>query len=251
MEHQDAPANPMEATANVRGYTFGLNTYWQDWVEAYDGRHPLADIGAAYGVNTIPALEWTQVVAMDIATRHLDALRERVPARFLPRLETRYGRLPNEIDAANASFSGILVSEVLHFLSPAEISLAFQELYRLLTPGGKLVLTAISFYNLNTETLGIVPELEARFRDDVDATVFPGWFPDYSAGLALIPETYRANVPNVIHFFSDAQLRALAARAGFEVELARMAHAPYYPPYALCPKYNREQVGLIARKPLS
>ena len=55
MEQQNTLANPLEATANVKGYTFGLNTYWQDWVEAYDDSRPLADIGAAYGVNTIPA----------------------------------------------------------------------------------------------------------------------------------------------------------------------------------------------------
>ena len=249
MERQRGSANPLEATANTHGYTFGLNTYWQEWVNAYDGLHPLADIGAAYGTNTIPALERARVVAMDIEVRHLEGLRERTPARRLHHLETGYGRLPDGLDWAEASFSGILVSEVLHFLSPDEVPHALQELHRLLVPGGRLVLTAISFYNLNVEMLGLVQELEARFRDDVGATAFPGWFPDYSMGLALIPEAYRAHVPNVIHYFSATQLRTLATRAGFEVELARMATAPYYPPYALCPKYSQEQVGLIARKP--
>ena len=53
----------------------------------------------------------------------------------------------------------------------------------------------------------------------------------------------------MIHFFSADQLRTLAERAGFEVELARMATPKSYPPYAFCDKYNKEQVGLIARKP--
>lgn len=250
MEDIKASADHIEATANERGYTFDRNTYWQDWVDAYDGAHPLADIGAAYGTNTIPALERARVVAMDIDTQHLEELRERTPPELRPHLETRYGKLPDDLHSAGASFSGILVSEVLHFLSPREVQQAFQELLRLLVPGGRLVLTAISFYNLNTETLGLVPELEAKFRADVDATAFPGWFPDFSVGKALIPEPYRVNIPDMIHFFSADQLRTLADRAGFGVELTRMATPTSYPPYAFCNKYNKEQVGLIARKPL-
>jgi hypothetical protein len=34
MEDIEASADHIEATANVRGYTFDLNTYWQDWVDA-------------------------------------------------------------------------------------------------------------------------------------------------------------------------------------------------------------------------
>ncbi|MDH3601527.1 MAG: class I SAM-dependent methyltransferase [Candidatus Tectomicrobia bacterium] len=249
MEDIKTPADNIEATANVRGYTFDLNTYWQDWVDAYDGVHHLADIGAAYGSNTIPALERARVVAMDIDTQHLEELHERTPTELRPHLETRYGKLPDGLNCAEASFSGILVSEVLHFLSPHEVQQAFQELLRLLVPGGRLVLTAISFYNLNTETQGLVPELQAKFRADVDATTFPGWFPDFSVGKSLIPEPYRAHVPDMIHFFSADQLCTLADRAGFDVELARMATPTSYPPYAFCNKYNKEQVGLIARKP--
>ena len=249
MDDIESSADHIEATANVRGYTFDLNTYWQDWVDAYDGTHPLADIGAAYGTNTIPALERARVVAMDMDTQHLEVLRQRTPPELRPHLETRYGKLPDDLDCAEASFSSILVSEVLHFLSPREVPQAFEELFRLIVPGGKLVLTALSFYNLNTEMLGLVPELEAKFRADVDATAFPGWFPDYSMGKSLIPEPYRSNIPDLIHFFSADQLRTLADRAGFDVELARMATPTSYPLFAFCDKYNKEQLGLIARKP--
>jgi len=249
MDDIESSADHIEATANVRGYTFDLNTYWQDWVDAYDGTHPLADIGAAYGTNTIPALERARVVAMDMDTQHLEVLRQRTPPELRPHLETRYGKLPDDLDCAEASFSSILVSEVLHFLSPREVPQAFEELFRLIVPGGKLVLTALSFYNLNTEMLGLVPELEAKFRADVDATAFPGWFPDYSMGKSLIPEPYRSHIPDLIHFFSADQLRTLADRAGFDVELARMATPTSYPPFAFCDKYNKEQLGLIARKP--
>ena len=245
----ESSPDPIEATANVRGYTFDLNTYWQEWVEAYDGAHPLADIGAAYGTNTIPALERARVVAIDIDTQHLEMLRNRTPPVLQPRLETQYGKLPDDLDCKEASFSSILVSEVLHFLSPREVPLAFEQLLRLLVPGGRLVLTALSFYNLNMETLGLVPELEAKFRADVDATAFPGWFPDFSEGKAIIPEPYRSHIPDLIHFFSADQLRTLADRAGFEIEIARMATPASYPPFAFCDKYNKEQVGLIARKP--
>ena len=249
MADNASAAAHIEATAHVRGYTFDLNTYWQDWVDAYDGTHPLADIGAAYGTNTIPALARARVVAMDMDTQHLEVLRQRTPPALRPHLETRYGKLPEDLDGAEASFSSILVSEVLHFLSPREVPQAFEALLRLIVPRGTLVLTALSFYNLNTDMLGLVPELEAKFRADVDATAFPGWFPDYAMGKSLIPEPYRSHIPDLIHFFSADQLRTLADRAGFDVELARMATPTSYPPFAFCDKYNKEQVGLIARKP--
>ena len=44
----------------------------------------------------------------------------------------------------DSSFSGILGSEVFHFLDHSEIFAFVWELYRLLTPGGKVILTCVS-----------------------------------------------------------------------------------------------------------
>ena len=249
MDDRPPSATPMEAAADTSGYTFDRNTSWHAWVEAYDGVHPLADRGAAYGTNTTSALQRAPVVAIDMDIRHLDILRERTPPALRPPLETISGKLPDDLHHVEARFSSILVSEVLHFLSPHDVTQAFEALWRLLIPGGRLVLTALSLYNLNTDTLGLVPELAARCRADVDATAFPGWFPDFSAGKSIIPDPYRSHIPNWIHFFSAAQLHTLATRAGFEVELACMARPASYPPFAFCDQYAQEQVGLIAHKP--
>ena len=76
---------PFEQHVN---YTFDRNTSWHAWVEAYDGVHPLADRGAAYGTNTTSALQRAPVVAIDMDIRHLDILRERTPPALRPPLET-------------------------------------------------------------------------------------------------------------------------------------------------------------------
>lgn len=65
------------ATANRRGFDLGLKSWaWDEWVGAYDGKHPLLDVGCGVGTNTVAALQaGASVVALDMEEKHIVAVR--------------------------------------------------------------------------------------------------------------------------------------------------------------------------------
>ena len=98
----------------------------------------ILDIGAAYGVATLPALRaGATVVANDIEPSHLvDIARMASQENLEGRLTTQLGRFPfvralEELDAIHCS-------NVLHFLSGKELLLAFSYARHALLPGGKI-----------------------------------------------------------------------------------------------------------------
>ena len=54
-------------TRNRCGYQMGFSSpHVHTWLESYDGKHPLLDIGCAYGINTLKAVEkCIPIVALD------------------------------------------------------------------------------------------------------------------------------------------------------------------------------------------
>lgn len=64
-------------TANRRGFDLGLKSWaWDEWVGAYDGKHPLLDVGCGVGTNTVAALQaGASVVALDMEEKHIVAVR--------------------------------------------------------------------------------------------------------------------------------------------------------------------------------
>ena len=137
------------------------------------------DIGCAYGVATIAALEQgARVLACDMEQEHLKVLKDRVPDGLLKRLRTRQGLLP-DIDFEEASFGSILASRVLHFLTPEEIRLAFKKFSDWLKPGGRLYALADTPYTgfwaseaPKYEKRKAEGDLWPSYIDDV--SVFPG-----------------------------------------------------------------------------
>src|SRR5262245_39091772 len=56
------------------------------------------EIGAAYGVATIPDLQkGAKMIANDLDERHLQVLKKNIPEECKPRLQTMTARFPNEI----------------------------------------------------------------------------------------------------------------------------------------------------------
>ena len=202
-------------------------------------RSPVADIGAAYGVATIPALEsGARVIAVDVDERHLEILRHRVPRVCLDRLQTICAAFPEGLDFNDGSVGAFLLAGVLHFLSPDRLQEAARRLFSWLTREGKVFVTTASPYLGNWKAF--MPEYEARKRagdpwpgyiTEMKKYGPPRWERIFSSMLLLDPDT----------------LARVFGEAGFIVEESVFLGRPEFPADARMD--GRENVGLIARKP--
>ena len=105
-------------TLNKMGYAFdNLTSYgdsFVDFCEIVDG--PVLDVGAAYGVATLQALEkGAFVLANDIDRHHLKIIKEKAFRRGFYRLKLIETPFPY-LNFENNSLGAILMSQVLHFL---------------------------------------------------------------------------------------------------------------------------------------
>jgi SAM-dependent methyltransferase len=135
-------------TLNKTGWmTEALDPYSQDFAR-YAGsiEDEVLDIGCAYGVATLAALEnGARVLACDIEPRHLEILANRTPTKHRNRLSTQPGKLP-DVDFPAASFGAILAARVLHFLTGEQIETTVAKMFDWLRPGGRLYLIADTPY---------------------------------------------------------------------------------------------------------
>ena len=113
---------------------------------------PVLDIGAAYGVATIPALKnGAHVIANYLEEKHLQILKNKVPLSYLSHLDLKSGRMPNELDIEKNSLGAVLTSRVLSFVLPEELELSFKKIFRWLKSGGE-------FFFLGGTTLSSLSE---------------------------------------------------------------------------------------------
>lgn len=154
----------MVATLNDTGFMFEVRDRFADAFIEQAGRlgrttgQPVLEVGCAYGVSTIPALEaGARITASDLEQRHLDVLRDKVPPALLSRLELLAGALPH-MDFPAGKFGAILCSRVLHFLSGEDIDASVRKMADWLAPGGHLYLVADTPYGIWRRK---VPEFEA------------------------------------------------------------------------------------------
>lgn len=111
----------------------------------------VADIGCAYGVDTIMLLEQgATVVAIDMNPDHLTVLLEKTRL-YTHRLELLNGRFPE--DFISAPLDAMLLSRVLIFLTPEEVQPTLQKAYNSLKAGAPLYIVTPSPYNENWEPI--------------------------------------------------------------------------------------------------
>ncbi|HEY9793074.1 MAG TPA: class I SAM-dependent methyltransferase, partial [Candidatus Obscuribacterales bacterium] len=102
------------------------------------------DIGAAYGVNTLAALEaGAKVVANDLDSRHLEILSSKVSPEHRDNLRTVCGAFP-DVDFNGQKFSAILACRVLHFFDGPTLERAAKTIFDLLLPGGTVYVRTIT-----------------------------------------------------------------------------------------------------------
>jgi SAM-dependent methyltransferase len=196
----------------------------------------ILDIGAAYGVATLPALRaGATVVANDIESSHLvHIVRMASQENLEGRLTTHLGRFPfvDDIEKINA----IHCSNVLRFLSGKELLLAFAYAIRALLPGGKI------FIQVGTPYAGhvrrFIPIYEERLRR---GDPWPGEIEDTRPFLA---EEIRDEVPRFLHLLDRETLCGALQFAGFHIEHASCYSRPGLP--EVCRNDGRENFGVVA-----
>ncbi|MBI4351612.1 MAG: class I SAM-dependent methyltransferase [Elusimicrobia bacterium] len=196
------------------------------------------DIGAAYGVSTIPALAGgAHVVANDIDGRHLRILASRVPTEDRARLELAPGNFPDEMDFQPGSFGAVLICRVMHFFDGPRIDRAAAKVREWLAPGGKVFVVA------ETPFIGTAraffPTYEARLKA---GNKWPGVVENVSAH-----DPKRAgSLPSLFHLLDDRVLSRVFTSAGFTIERLAYFARPDYP--ADIRLDGKESIGMIAIK---
>lgn len=236
----DPEPNGFVKTLNNMGYmTSGLDAYSQAFVDfAPSAPGPVLDIGAAYGVASLAALNnGARVIANDIDARHLDILRERAPERLRSRLTLMPGSFPEGIDFAPGSLGAVLICRVMHFFDGPTIERAAAQVMRWLAPGGKVF--AVGETPFIGTAKGFFPTYQARVKA---GEPWPGIVENVGAH-----DPKRAgNLPSRMHLLDEATLRRVFTQAGFAIEKLGTFARPEFPPDIQLD--GRESVGLIARK---
>eukprot|EP01134_Creolimax_fragrantissima_P005802 CFRG5802T1 len=241
-------------TVNNTGFQMSTpSTLVDEWIEGYDGKLPLLDIGSAYGINTFKAaMAKADVVAIDMTENQLEYIREAWEATphdpDCGKVKVMYGRLPElDIKDKNLKASAILCAEVLHFLEGKELAPAFARMYELLKPGGLLAVTAcgIDFFDVK----GFANHKASYIEKKAKNMPWPGESHlTRIVGSLQESEMPSSSCPRFIHLFEPEQLRQVAEENGFIVELCQHAHHAGLPAVAQAVGGSKLHIQLLARR---
>jgi SAM-dependent methyltransferase len=229
-------------TLNDKGFMFEvLDDYANEFIrESGASREQALEIGCAYGIATIAALEaGAHITAVDMDARHLEVLQSRVSPEMLERLTVQTGTLP-DIDLPENYFGTLLCSRVLHFLPGEEIEQSVRNMYRWLKPGGKLFLIADTPF-------GIWRKFIPTWDENIAAGErWPGHMVKPIKYLPYEPSSDEIGPP-LMNLLVPDLLRRACEEAGFIVERATWIDRADFKTAGRMD--GRENCGLVARKP--
>ena len=172
-------------------------------------------------------------------------------------LSFHHAILPHHVPFEEQSFSGILCSEVFHFLDHAEVIATVWDLHRLLVKGGKAIITCAC------EDVPILQSMKVKEENTHRRTHSPHKIQplyniiermevalkSYGASGDELKEAiqfYRDILPkSYFNYFNPDQLAMVFERTGFEIESIATGPAPQYP---IWDHSERDQVRLVAKK---
>lgn len=197
------------------------------------------DVGAAYGVATLAALEaGGTVIANDLEPRHLEILASRVPDALRSRLTLKPGAFPADLALADGSLGCVLLARMLHFLDGPTLARGLDDVFRWLAPGGQVYGVAV------TPWLQKLQPFRATYEARVEAgELWPGIVTD----VPTYDPVGAASLPDLMHFLTPEVISRALTDAGFEVvEATYFSRADFVGGMKLD---GRETLGFIARKP--
>jgi SAM-dependent methyltransferase len=236
----EAEAGGFVPTLNGMGYmTVTCDRFMREFVSfAGSCTHPVLDIGAAYGVATIAALEsGATVIANDLDERHLILMRNSLAPRLSSRLVTIPGHFPRDLRFYANSLGAILIARVLHFFDGDLLTASVQRAYDWLVPGGRIFVTAETPYLKNLQIFTRVYEERKKAGSQ-----WPGFLDDVQS---MVPRR-GAHLPKTMHFLDPDVLSRVFTESGFRIDEATMFARPEFPEDIQLD--GRESVGLIATK---
>ena len=240
----------LEKTANGYGYMHSLSPIGEAFVEfaSHELMYPMIDIGAAFGVATLPCLKkGASIIANDIAFEHLEELKRRTPEEHQNRLSLFQGRFPSQTNFKPEGSSAILISHVLTFLSQDEIIEGFNLVHKWLVPGGKLFIVNYTPYHKSLSKF--IPEYERRKKEKA---IFAGYLENKQR--FMDDQDYNSegflsrNVPNELNLLDYETLFYLLNKNKFRIDyLDYLGGKAVGVPEVLCLN-GKEWIGCIATK---
>ncbi len=179
---------------------------------------PIIDIGCAYGVATLPAIDNSccHVIASDLSRKRLQGLRVQIKPEDKHRVSLVAGDFRKALRFPENSISAIHLSNVLHCFPGKDIGLMLKNFHRWLEPGGKLFINSLSIYAV--VSMALVERYQQRKRSGAR---WPGEF--YNAD-EYRPKHLQGNLHEFVHLFSLEDLQAILLKAGFEIDSADYFH---------------------------
>ena len=232
-------------TLNQMGFmTSSLDPYSQAFVQyaaqncSSPSSAPVLEIGAAYGVATLGALEkGAKIIANDLDPRHLEILSKRAEGIHNSSLVLAAGNFPETLDFPPESIGAVLICRVIHFFDGLTIEKAADKLFHWLIPGGKIFVVGETPYLKNCQAF--VPIYESRKQA---GDLWPGYVED----MKTIASGRAESLPQAFHFLDPDILIRIFINVGFAIEKCGMFARPDFP--ADLKWDGRESVGLIAKK---
>ena len=245
-----------EPLSHQRGYAYNvINPLIDYWLKSWNNSHPLLDIGCRNCTNAYQALEaGINVCATESAQESVKTLTE--THKDKKNISFHYLHFPDHVPFEDNSFSGILCSKVFHFLDHSEVITSVWELYRLLIPGGTVVLMCASEDVLALQKIGLKKmkeEQRKKFPLRLDAIHN---FLDLLKmaveldGSQLAWEMYKQHkvtLKSYFNCFNPDQLETVFKQVGFEIDFITTGPAPYY---SLWEHGDHDQIRLVAKKPM-
>lgn len=199
----------------------------------------MLDIGAAVGVATLPALAaGATVIANDLDPEHLKEIAKAVPEEDAGRLVLVPGRFPRYLRFAGESLGAVHASNVLHFLTGAQVRQGMESIAHWLAPGGRVFIQASTPWQAPWREF--VEVFEGRRRAGAE---WPGWMEDtreFSKHRKL------SQIPGSLHLLDEGTLRRECEAAGLEVLDAWLYRRRDLPASLFLD--GRECAGLVATK---
>ena len=196
----------------------------------------LLDVGAAFGVATIPALRLGAVViANDIDQGHLQHIKQVASNEGLcSKLRVLAGRFPDieRLDGLDA----VHCSNVLHFLSGEELKVAARFARACLKPNGQL------FIQVGTPYLGHLRTFLPIYQDRIARRI--AWPGEIDSARKIVPECIRPETPDFLHVLDMETLTPILESSGFLIDYAAYYTRPGLP--EICRNDGRENLGIVA-----
>ena len=235
--------SPAISTKNQKGFTYELTSFGKAFINfASKSSKPVMDIGAAYGVATLPALlAGAEVIAVDIEDMHLRALENSVTSPLSGRLHTMQKRFP-DFDVPSESLGAVYMSQVLPFLTGEEIEAGARKIYDWLAPGGEAFV--VSFTPYISHVKSFVPLYERQKENGVRWSGYINDLSRFSDDPAIFNQ-----LPNQINHIDADDLRYAFESAGFVIKEMRYFGEEEGPLPEGIRLDGRERVGMIAYKP--